>query len=186
MHPGSVAGTLVGVEVQIRAARASDLRCLQAIEVAAGAPFRDIGMGSVADDDPPTLEVLAGYQARGCCWVAVDETDQPVAYLLVEAVDGAAHVEQVSVHPAWAHRRIGERLLRAAADWAASRGLAALTLTTFSDVPWNRPYYERLGFRALDEVELSPGLRRIRMAEAQRGLDRWERVAMRRSLGGQP
>lgn len=64
--------------------------------------------------------------------------------------------------------------------------MTALTLTTFSDVPWNRPYYERLGFRVLDEVELSPGLRRIRREEAQRGLDRWGRVAMRRRLGTRP
>ena len=172
--------------MKIRAARTSDLPRLREIEVAAGSPFRDLGMSSVADDPPPTLATLADYQARGCCWVAVDDAGQPVAYLLVEDVDGAAHVEQVSVHPAWAHRRIGERLLGAAADWAASHGMTALTLTTFSDVPWNRPYYERLGFQVLDEIELSPGLRRIRTEEAQRGLDRWGRVAMRRRLGTRP
>jgi hypothetical protein len=47
-------------------------------------------------------------------------------------------------------------------------------------VPWNAPYYERLGFRRVDD--LTPGLRAIRAAEAARGLDRWPRVAMRRDL----
>ncbi|HET9060570.1 MAG TPA: GNAT family N-acetyltransferase [Acidimicrobiales bacterium] len=174
------------MEVKIRVARESDLRRVQAIEVAAGTPFREVGMCTVADDPPPTLEALADYQARGCCWVAVDGSDQPVAFMLVEEVDGAAHIEQVSVHPAWARRRIGERLIRTAEDWAAANGMAAVTLTTFSDVPWNRPYYERLGFQVLDEKELSPGLRRTRMEEAERGLDRWRRVAMQRRLGDKP
>lgn len=40
----------------------------------------------------------------------------------------------------------------------ADDGLAALTLTTFADVPRNGPYYERLDFRHLCETELTPGL----------------------------
>jgi ribosomal protein S18 acetylase RimI-like enzyme len=38
--------------------------------------------------------------------VAVDAKDQPVAYLLVDTVDNAAHIEQVSVDPDYAGRRI--------------------------------------------------------------------------------
>jgi hypothetical protein len=37
--------------------------------------------------------------------------------------------------------------------WAQRHGLAALTLTTFTDVPWNMPYYERLGFRHLCDID---------------------------------
>jgi hypothetical protein len=68
-----------------------------------------------------------------------------------------------------------------AAD-AAGRGVPALTLTTFRDVPWNAPYYARIGFRVLVEAELTQGLRGIRDAEAAHGLDRWPRVCMRREL----
>jgi hypothetical protein len=50
------------------------------------------------------------------------------------------------------------------------------------DVPWNAPYYTRCGFRALDDRELTPGLRAIRAHEAAIGLDRWPRVCMRRDL----
>jgi hypothetical protein len=63
-----------------------------------------------------------------------------------------------------------------------AEGIAALTLTTFSQVPWNAPYYERCGFRCLDEAELTPGLRAIRRHEAEMGLDRWPRLCMRRDL----
>ncbi len=99
-------------------------------------------------------------------------------------MDGALHVEQVSVHPDFAHQRIGEALLAYAAERARDEGLSGLTLTTFTDVPWNAPYYARLGFRPLGEAELTPGLRKIRASEAEAGLDRWPRVCMRRPSGG--
>jgi len=56
-------------------------------------------------------------------------------------------------------------------------------LTTFTDVPWNRPLYAHLGFRVLPEAAVGPGLRRIRDAETAAGLDPTERVVMRRGVG---
>ena len=73
-------------------------------------------------------------------------------------------------------------LIETLAEWAGSRGLTALTLTTFETVPWNAPYYERLRFRVVPEAEIGAGLRSIRRAEAARGLDAWPRVAMIRPL----
>ena len=167
---------------RIQLARVDDLPRPQEVERAGGVVFREIGMDSVADDEPPALGVLACYQLRGCCWVATDPADEPVGYLLADLAGGAAHIEQVSVHPNWASRRIGQRLLETVSGWALSQGLGSLTLTTFSQVPWNGPYYERLGFRVVEERNLSAGLRRIRADEMTRGLDRWPRVVMRREL----
>jgi hypothetical protein len=54
-------------------------------------------------------------------------------------------------------------------------------LTTFAHVPWNAPYYARLGFAVLTSDELGPELRATR--EGERWLDELQpRVAMRRSL----
>ncbi len=166
----------------IRPARPSDLARLQAIEIAAGAAFADVGMQAIADDPPPTLATLAAYQADGRAWVQVDVADVAVAYVIVERIDGCAHLEQISVHPSHARRGIGRALIAHVAAWATARGLAALTLTSFTEVPWNGPYYARCGFEFLPEAALSPGLRRIRAEEIARGLDRWPRAAMRRSL----
>ncbi|WP_206604336.1 hypothetical protein [Arthrobacter pityocampae] len=66
------------------------------------------------------------------------------------------------------------------------QGCSALTLTTFADVPWNAPYYARLGFAIVAPERLTPGLRAVRDHEAAVGLDAWHRVAMRRPLGDQP
>ncbi|MEU1122738.1 GNAT family N-acetyltransferase [Streptomyces sp. NPDC005899] len=166
----------------IRPATATDLPRLRDIERAAGEVFAGIGMAAVAQDDPPSLELLGAYLRDGRAWVWASDDDLPVAYLIADLVDGNGHVEQVSVHPGHAHRGIGKALIEHAADWAGTHGAAALTLTTFTGVPWNGPYYERLGFCFLPEAELTPGLRALRAVEAAHGLDRWPRACMRKDL----
>lgn len=177
----------------IRPATQAELPALQDIERAAGEPFRAIGMAAIADDEPPALDLLEGFRRTGRAWVAVAPGGEdpggtgaggtsPLAYLISEVVDSAEHIEQVSVHPDAAHRRIGRALIEHAADRAREQGLTALTLTTFADVPWNAPYYARIGFRPLADAELTPGLRKIRAHEAELGLDRWPRVCMRREV----
>lgn len=168
----------------IRTARVDDLPVLGGIERAAGALFGDLGMAAVADDNPLSLSELTPFQAEGRAWVATDERDEPVGYLLVEVVDGCAHVEQVSVHPGQGRQGVGRRLLDAADTWASGHGLEALTLTTYAEVPWNAPYYARLGFEVLSEADLTPGLRRVRKREEAAGLTAWPRVAMRRPVLG--
>ncbi|WP_455352163.1 GNAT family N-acetyltransferase [Streptomyces sp. SYSU K217416] len=166
----------------IRLASAAELPALQDIERAAGEPFRALGMAAIADDEPPPLDLLARFQSAGRAWVATDERDRPVAYLITDVVDRAAHIEQISVHPAAARRGLGRALIDHLAAHAYAQGLAALTLTTFAEVPWNAPYYARLGFHVVDGPALTPGLREILRAEAAHGLDRWPRLCMRRDL----
>ncbi|MEU6487309.1 GNAT family N-acetyltransferase [Streptomyces sp. NPDC046887] len=170
--------------MRIRPVRPDELPALQDIERAAGRCFRDIGMPEIADDELPTLTELARHQRAGLAWVAVDAADTPVAYLIADRVDGNLHIEQVSVHPDHARRAIGRALLDHLAAHATATGAPALTLTTFTEVPWNAPYYARCGFRPLSEAELTPALRAIRRREAAHGLDRWPRTCMRRTLPG--
>jgi GNAT superfamily N-acetyltransferase len=110
--------------------------------------------------------------------------DRPVAYLLVDVVDGEAHIEQVSVRPEHARRGIGRQLIEVARDRAVAHELPALSLTTYADVPWNGPYYARLGFEVVPPDRLAGGMRAIRATEAAEGLDAWPRVVMRRRLPG--
>jgi GNAT superfamily N-acetyltransferase len=163
----------------IRQARREDLAALRDIERSAAEAFRDIGMPEIADDEPPTLAELEGPLEDGTAWV-MDEADRIVAYLIAERIDGNLHIEQVSVHRDHAGKRFGRRLIDYAATQATAHGMPALTLTTFRDVPWNAPYYERCGFRVIPDDELTPGLEARRQKEADHGLDRWPRVCMRR------
>src|SRR5689334_19021825 len=123
--------------MRVRAALPADLPLLREIERAAGESFRAIGMAAIADDDPPSIEVLTHYQRAGRAWVAADGSGAPVGYLLARLVDGDVHVEQVSVHPARQRQGIGWSLLEQAERYAREVGAAAVTLTTFVEVPWN-------------------------------------------------
>lgn len=166
----------------IRNARPDELPLLIAIERAAGEQFRSLGMDVVTDDEPRSVDELAPYVEGGRALVAADADDRPMGYLLLDVVDRAAHIEQVSVHPDHARRGIGRALVERAAEWAGRHELDSLTLTTFVRVPWNGPYYERLGFRYLAREEETPGLRAIRDGERAAGLDAWPRACMRLGL----
>ena len=168
----------------IRSARTEDLQQLRDVERAAGELFRAIGMSAVADDEPPSVEALRDVQRGGLLRVFTDERDRPVAYAMAKAVGRCVLVEQVSVHPAHARRGIGRRLLDEIGAWGDRSGREALVLTTYDDVPWNGPYYRRLGFRAWEDGELPEWLRAVRADEIARGLDRHgRRIAMSRPLG---
>ncbi|CPQ92972.1 acetyltransferase [Bordetella pertussis] len=61
-------------------------------------------------------------------------------------------------------------------------GLPAITLTTFRDLPWNQPFYARLGFATLQADGLNVRLQAILAREASLGLPAARRCAMRREI----
>lgn len=167
----------------IRPTTPDDSGALQDVERAAGEMFRTAGYPAVADDEPFPAEVLAGYAAAGRAWLAADDSGRPIGYVIVDLIDGNAHVEQVSVHPEHQGQGVGRALLDQVTAWAAAAGCPSLTLTTFAEVPWNRPLFERLGFRVLGDAEIGPDLRAVRRREAAAGLDPARRVCMSRAVG---
>lgn len=162
----------------IRPGRAAEGEALQEIERLAGQRFRDLGLAEVADDEPLPVEALASYAEDGRSWVAVDDAERPLGYVLVDIVDRCAHIEQLSVRPDHQGAGLGRALVERVRTWAKDRGLSAITLTTFTDVPWNAPLYRHLGFRELSEDELGPQLREVRDTETAHGLDPANRVCM--------
>jgi len=167
---------------RIRPPRRDELGALLDIERDAGRAFAAVGLPEIADDDPGTVAELEAYRAAGRAWVAVGDDDRPVAYLVSEIVDGCHHIEQVSVAPAHARRGIGAALIDHLAAVARREGRAALTLTTFRDVPWNAAYYERLGFAPIDPAAYGPELGALVAHEATSIPGDAPRIAMRRAL----
>jgi len=164
---------------RIRASRPSDGAALRKIEQSAGERFRAIGMESVAEDEPLSEAELAAYAIGARSWVAVDAADHPVGYVLVDEVDGNAHVAQISVVPESQGQEVGRALLDRVRTWAIAANFPAITLTTFNEVQWNRPLYEHLGFVVLSEEEIGPDLQMVRRDEPDSGLDPATRVCMR-------
>jgi ribosomal protein S18 acetylase RimI-like enzyme len=176
--------TMLPMTVPVRPSREDEGPLLRQIERLAGERFRQVGLDSVADDEPATVEELAAYARVGRSWVAVDDGGQPLGYVIVDVVDGQAHIEQISVRPDRQRSGIGQALIDQVRRWARETGRSAITLTTFTDVPWNRPWYERLGFVVLRDHQIGPDLQAVRDAEARHGLNPEERVCMRLDLEG--
>lgn len=166
----------------IRRPGSHELLLIQELEVRAARLFLDLDMDVVANDPPPPLQELHEDLLRGRIWVATDDHDALVGYLRTGWVDEAPHLEQVTVDPAHGRRGHGRALIAHAENWGRTMGAGRMTLTTYRDVPWNGPYYQRLGWRELAPDELGPELRTIRAGEAARGLDRWARTAMVKDL----
>ena len=163
----------------IRPPRPDELEALRALERDAGRAFAAAGMPEIARHEPPPLAELEAFRAGRRAWVAVNEADRPVAYLLSSVVDGCAHIEQVSVAPSHAGRGLGAALIEHLAAMAAA---PTLTLTTFRDVPWNAPYYERLGFTVVEPADQGPELAALVRHEAATIPGDAPRVAMRRAI----
>lgn len=165
--------------IEIRPARAEEIAAVREIERLSATRFLGTDRAEIADDEPTDPEILAERVAEGGLLVAADD-EVPVAFVMFRPVEGCAYVEQIDVAPSHARRGIGARLLDAVADIARARGWGALTLSTFKDVPFNAPYYARLGFEVVDE--LTPRMVEIRAEHEARGLDETARVFMRREV----
>lgn len=175
----------MAVSYRIRPARAADAGVLAAMESAAAQRFGDIGLTAIAQGRPPERAEYERQIAEELAWVAETASGEReiVGLALADVVDGQGFLAELSVHPDHGRRGLGRRLTQAVEAWAGASGFRTLSLTTFDSVPWNRPYYECLGFSVLDDEDVGPGLRRLREGERARGLDDLSpRVCMRKSL----
>ena len=172
-------------KLAVRPMGTPDAGAVRAIGAAADERFRvidDPRIAACADHPPITIEELIAHIDTGRAWVATQDGIL-VGFVVVDILDGGAHIEDLAVAPPAERRGHGARLLEMASRWAPIAGLAGVTLTTFRDVPWNAPWYERRGFRVIDPDEITPQLRGRRDEEDARGLPADLRVVMRRDLG---
>jgi GNAT superfamily N-acetyltransferase len=167
----------------VRPARPQDLPALAAVERAAQALFAHAGMPELADAPVLSLAEVERYAAEGFVAVAEHARDGVVGFVVARPLGGAAHVQELDVHPDHGRQGLGRTLLDRALDWAREAGFDAATLSTFREVPWNAPFYARVGFRVIAPDEASPELRALRAEEPANGLDLERRVLMMMPLG---
>jgi GNAT superfamily N-acetyltransferase len=168
--------------VTIRPARADDLPHLAGIETSGADTFAAHGLGHLlADGSPPAPD---GHWTpaleAGLIWVADEAGRGPIGFLAGELADDGLYIAELDVVMDRQRQGHGQRLLAVAIDWARARGLPSLTLTTFRDIPWNAPFYARLGFRELAASETPPHLAATLAKEAARGFE--GRCGMRLAL----
>jgi GNAT superfamily N-acetyltransferase len=165
--------------VLIRAAGLQDIAAVREIERVSATRFLGTPLAAIADDEPTDAETLARRVQAGGLLGAWDG-EALVAFAMFREVDGCGYLEQIDVLPSHERRGIGAQLIEAMGRLGRARGWSALILSTFRAVPFNAPYYRRLGFE--DVEALTPAMAEIRAEHEARGLDETQRVFMRRPL----
>jgi GNAT superfamily N-acetyltransferase len=165
----------------LRDGRPDEIDAIREIERLAAARFIDIGMAWITEDEPTDAATLSERIADGRL-IVIDHGGLAVAAVIFSPVDGAAYIEQIDVLPAHAGHRLAARLIDDVAIRSAALGLPRLTLSTFRDVPWNGPYYRRLGLSDMTEADLGPGHRTIRDHHRAKGLADEHRVFLQRPI----
>ncbi|MEW6733278.1 MAG: GNAT family N-acetyltransferase [Acidobacteriota bacterium] len=163
---------------EIRFATYDEVPLLPAIEQAACDLFLQYEATAALPLYLTPLEDFYEAQRDNRLWVATLYGASPVGFALVEMIDDMAHLEELDVNPQHGQRGIGTKLVKTVCEWARIKGIAAITLTTFREIPWNAPFYQKLGFRILEIEELTRGLMERIELEESHGLSRELRVVM--------
>jgi GNAT superfamily N-acetyltransferase len=162
----------------LRLARPEDAEAMPAIERAAADLFtHDPGLEGFDPDDTWEIPDLQRLIRRGHSLVA-HVGEEMAGFLVAQPFSRELHIWEMNVHPRFGRRGIGAGLVRAAQIDARNTGFRALTLTTFRDLPWNAPFYGRLGFEEVTALDAHPRLAGELANEVDDGLPADRRCAM--------
>ncbi len=173
----------VATRYAVRPLRGADLKHVASIEASGGQQYQDL-FG--AELHPCLLAPPdSGWDRdakNGVMLVAADGLHPPVGFAHLLEIDDHAHLEQLSVRPEAQRQGIGTALVHAAMREAWHLGHRNLSLCTYREVPFNGPFYSRLGFEEV--VDLLPYQRLLREHERAIGLDvNGPRIVMSAALG---
>ena len=153
------------------------------IDQAAGQLFAPTGLmtdEALLDHVPPA--VFEQAVDVGDVYKVHEALGSPVGFTLVSHRGGTLYLDQISVHPDHGRQGLGTLLVQHVFQLARQRKLRQITLSTFRDVPWNGPFYRKLGFRELARKELADWMLALEDIQAQ-SLDVSKRCFMVRKIG---
>jgi len=172
----------------IRLATLSDLSMIREIEIVAGSRFIGTGLLDKFFNDSGDQKITTFDQTRLCAlvekqqvWVVCHHAE-PVGFAICAIFGKAAFLEEIDVLPAHGRRGLATKLIEHACRWAANNGLECMDLCTFESVPWNGPFYKKLGFVILSPEEWSSEILAEREMEKVAGLPMETRIVMRLHL----
>jgi predicted N-acetyltransferase YhbS len=148
----------------IRLARLDELSRLTEIELDAFATLADARGGDL-EAHALLHDALRQSLQAGLLFVAVDGQNRPVAFLAAIQHDETLHICEIDVARDWQRQGIGRQLMAKAVDAARAGRLRGVTLTTDRFVPFNAPFYARLGFCEIADDDALPELRKTLAAE---------------------
>lgn len=162
---------------RLRAARADEFDRLVAIENDAEAALIEAGVPLPSDYPALSHDALALALAAGWLVVAVDRDDRPIGFVAAEVRAAGLLIAEIDVERRLQGHGIGRALMVHVLAGARRRGLWGAMLTTDRLAPFNRRFYETLGFVACSD-DVPATLRETLAREVRLGLDPDRRVAM--------
>lgn len=140
----------------------ADIPTLQTLEALAAQRFLAI----------PELAILAHSEVtdsqrhkqsiiQRLSWLVEDARGRILGFCYAQELADSLYLAEISSHPAARGMGIGHKLVAHVRKTAADRDLSGVTLTTYRDIPWNAPWYQRQGFIVLEASSLCSELRDI-------------------------
>ncbi|MFC0226743.1 GNAT family N-acetyltransferase [Serratia aquatilis] len=169
--------------LSLRLAQQSDIQQLIEVERSAGQLFLQLAeLQFIADDEGMSPQQHADFIAQQREWLMVDADGQVAGFIAVQSLLHGWHIAELSVAANWQRQGVGKKLIAEVMSLARQQGAPRLTLTTFVNVPWNAPYYQRLGFRRLSAHQLDAQLQGLLAEEIKQGLAAGSRCVMEFTL----
>jgi aminoglycoside 6'-N-acetyltransferase len=162
----------------IRPARDGELAVAAAIDGDACRAYAEFDPGlemvALADDHPvvhpfvhPFVLAKVGRRAEALSQrrllLACTGAGQPVGFAAMGLCEGRPLLLELSVRRAFMRQGLGRALLLRALRWSVRPG--ELWLTTYQHVPFNQPWYQRLGFAPVADADCPSGIGAILAAE---------------------
>lgn len=141
----------------VRTGAQDDIPALQAIEKKARAVYAALAGFEFVAASPP---IAAHRLISGTTFVA-EVSGSLVGFVLIQPMDGALYLANISVLPDASKSGVGGRLLERVIAHAGTTEASAVTLATFRAPPWNGPWFRRQGFTIMPESEIGVGLRAV-------------------------
>jgi len=171
----------MNLHLEIILAQPEHLCALPNIERSAAQLFVGWDVPDCVIYDQTSLEEFTELQHKQRLWVAL-LNKAAVGFAVVEPEGDSLHLEELDVDPQFGRQGIGSAIVNFLCEWATNQNYCAMTLTTYSDIPWNAPFYQKLGFVMLTDAQLTESLKLRAEIEDSRGLKSTRRTGMRKML----
>jgi GNAT superfamily N-acetyltransferase len=163
--------------IRVRLAEPRDVPGLPDIEIAAGLAFLGTAQAWCAAGEVMPAEDYYPLIEDDAVWV-VEDDGVLAGFVTTEIEDDFLHVWELAVHQDHQRKGAGRALLAAVGEAAREAGCGYLALTTFTNLVFNAPYYQSLGWR-IDDAP-GPWIADILANEVDEGFT--DRCAMRFDL----
>jgi GNAT superfamily N-acetyltransferase len=164
----------------IRLARPSDLAAVRGIENSVAAMARGAIMDFPANIAPNARGDLMTAIERRLMWVSLWNADgaEVTGFLFAEPSLAGLYLRELAVATPAQRRGHGKALMLAGIAGARERGDALVMLTTQRNLPWNAPFYARLGFAIVEDEAIPAEVHRRLRGQFAAGFDAATRCAM--------